>query len=98
MPERAAEILAEMDAPQMAAAIVRLEAEVAALNDQLTSRGEPRWWAEALNRRATVEQLMFDAARGKTAMPTPDELRRWAIRLGTPCPGEPATAKAHHGA
>lgn len=37
-----------------------------------------------INRRATVEQWMFDAARGKRPMPTPDELREWAIKLGTP--------------
>lgn len=50
---------------------------------------EPAWWAGALNRRATVEQWMFDAARGKRPMPTPEELRAWAIKLGTPAPGEP---------
>lgn len=43
----------------------------------------PRW-AEALNRRAEVEQLMFDAARGKRPMPTAEELRAWALRLGVP--------------
>jgi hypothetical protein len=52
---------------------------------------EPAWWGGALNRRATVEQWMFDAARGKRPMPTPDELRAWAIKLGTPEPGEPAS-------
>ena len=31
-----------------------------------------------------VEQLMFDAACGKRAMPTPAELREWALKLGTP--------------
>jgi hypothetical protein len=51
---------------------------------------EPAWWSSALNRRATVEQWMFDAARGKRPMPTPEELRAWAIKLGTPEPGEPA--------
>jgi hypothetical protein len=43
-----------------------------------------------LNRRATVEQWMFDAASGKRPMPTPDELRQWALHLGTP--GEPPSA------
>jgi hypothetical protein len=52
---------------------------------------EPSWWAGALNRRATVEQAMFDAARGKRPMPTADELRAWAIKLGTPEQGEPTT-------
>ena len=45
-------------------------------------------WAASLNRRATVEQLMFDAANGKRPMPLPDELRAWALRLGTPEDGE----------
>lgn len=40
-------------------------------------------WDESLNRRATVEQWMFDAARGKRPMPTPEELREWAMKLGT---------------
>lgn len=39
-------------------------------------------WDESLNRRATVEQWMFDAARGKRPMPTPEQLREWAMRLG----------------
>jgi hypothetical protein len=51
---------------------------------------EPAWWAASLNRRATVEQWMFDAARGKRPMPTPQELRAWALKLGTPDHGEPA--------
>jgi hypothetical protein len=53
---------------------------------------EPPWWAAALNRRATVEQLMFDAARGKRPMPTAEELRAWAVKLGTPADGEPITS------
>ena len=43
----------------------------------------PKWDA-SLNRRAEVEQLMLDAARGKRPMPSPEELRAWALRLGTP--------------
>lgn len=53
--------------------------------------GEPSWWAAALNRRATVEQWMFDAANGKRPMPDASELRQWALKLGTPADGEPAT-------
>jgi hypothetical protein len=41
-------------------------------------------WDRSLNRRAEIEQLMFDAARGKRPMPTADELRKWALGLGTP--------------
>ena len=47
-------------------------------------RGLAEVHAREINRRAAVEQLMFDAARGKRAMPTADELRAWALRLGTP--------------
>lgn len=43
----------------------------------------PRW-AASINRSATVEQWMFDAARGRRPMPTPEELRQWALKLGTP--------------
>lgn len=41
-------------------------------------------WAAALNRRATVEQWMFDAANGKRPLPDALELRQWALKLGTP--------------
>lgn len=40
-------------------------------------------WAASINRRAEVEQLMFDAARGKRPMPSAEELRAWALKLGT---------------
>lgn len=56
---------------------------------QVPAPTEPAWWASALNRRATVEQWMFDAARGKRRMPTAEELRSWATKLGTPGAGEP---------
>ena len=51
---------------------------------------EPKWLAASLNRRVIVEQLMFDSAKGKRPMPTADELREWALKLGTPGEGEPA--------
>jgi hypothetical protein len=41
-------------------------------------------WTRSLSRRAAVEQLMFDAANGKRPMPAADELRQWALKLGTP--------------
>lgn len=53
-------------------------------------------WAASLNRRAQIEQLMFDAACGKRAMPTPAELREWALKLGTP--DEAALANSVSGA
>lgn len=49
---------------------------------------------QILNRRATVEQWMFDAASGKRAMPTADELRQWALKLGTPDEPKPAPDSA----
>lgn len=39
-------------------------------------------WAASLNRRAVIEQRMFDAAGGKTPLPTPEQLREWALYLG----------------
>lgn len=42
----------------------------------------PRWEA-SLNRRATVEQWMFDAVSGRRPLPNADELREWALKLGT---------------
>lgn len=64
--------------------------QVLAYGVDVPRQPEPAWWAGALNRRAAVEQWMFDAARGKRPMPTPEELRAWAIKLGTPEPGEPS--------
>jgi hypothetical protein len=46
---------------------------------------------QILNRRVTIEQRMFDAAAGKRAMPTAEELRQWAIELGTPHPAQAST-------
>ena len=46
------------------------------------------WWLdfkhsdENLNRRATVEQLLLDAAKGKRATPTPNECYELAMYLG----------------
>lgn len=39
-------------------------------------------WVKMLHRRVGVEQLMLDAANGKRPMPTPEELRAWALKLG----------------
>jgi DNA repair exonuclease SbcCD ATPase subunit len=47
---------------------------------------------QILNRRVTIEQRMFDAAAGKRPMPTAEELRQWAIELGTPASGVPPAA------
>jgi hypothetical protein len=40
---------------------------------------------------------MFDAARGKRPMPSAEELRAWALKLGTPAAGEPTSAPAPTG-
>lgn len=63
-----------------ALALVR-EAQAASTE---SAQGWDAKWTAMLARRAAVEQLMFDAARGKRPMPTADELRAWALKLGTP--------------
>lgn len=45
-----------------------------------------------LARDVEVQQWMFDAARGKRPMPTSQELREWALRLGAGPAGEQAFA------
>ena len=69
------ESVLEQSAPEQASADMR---------DAALWREQAPKWAASLNRRAQVEQLMFDAAAGKRAMPTPTELREWALKLGTP--------------
>lgn len=39
---------------------------------------------DALNRRAAVEQILFDAAAGKRHLPGPEECRALAMKLGVP--------------
>jgi hypothetical protein len=41
-------------------------------------------WAKSLNRRAEVEQQLFDMAAGKVPLPTAAECRALATRLGVP--------------
>jgi hypothetical protein len=40
--------------------------------------------ARSLNRRAEVEQVLFDVAAGKRPMLTREECRALALKLGTP--------------
>lgn len=47
-------------------------------------------WMAMFKRRVHVEQLLLDVANGKRNMPTPQELREWALHLGTPDSKEPA--------
>ncbi len=44
----------------------------------------PAWVADMLNRRVTVEQVLFDVAAGKRLPLTPDECRELALKLGIP--------------
>lgn len=44
----------------------------------------PAWVADMLNRRFTVEQVLFDVAAGKRPPLTPDECRELALKLGIP--------------
>jgi hypothetical protein len=41
-------------------------------------------WAQSLNRRAEVEQWLFDASTGKRALPNAEECRALAMKLGVP--------------
>ena len=41
-------------------------------------------YAKELNKLADIEWVMLDAAHGKRPMPTPLQLRMWALMLGTP--------------
>lgn len=41
-------------------------------------------YERSLNRRAEVEQELFDASRGKRPMPSPAQLHKWATKLGVP--------------
>lgn len=41
-----------------------------------------RYGSEDLNRRATVEQMLFDVASGKRPVPTRQECRQLAMYLG----------------
>lgn len=59
--------------------------------------------AEHLNRRAAVEQHLFDAAQGKKPLPDAEKCRELALKLGigkvvapTPAPA-PAPAKQSEG-
>jgi hypothetical protein len=44
----------------------------------------PAWVAGLLNRRVTVEQVLFDVAAGKRAPLSADECRELALKLGIP--------------
>lgn len=65
--------------------IVGTEAELVDLVEKfrkdMQAKHDTRWTA-MLKRRVDVEQMMFDAARGKRPMPERGELREWALRLG----------------
>lgn len=44
----------------------------------------PPWVADFLNRRAEVENALLKAASGKAPLPTQEQCREWALRLGVP--------------
>jgi hypothetical protein len=44
----------------------------------------PNWVAEFLNRRAKIEQELFDCAVGKAPLPDKEKCKEWALRLGKP--------------
>lgn len=43
-----------------------------------------RHYEKSLNERVKVEQELFDCASGKRVMPTREQCRQWAMRLGVP--------------
>jgi len=46
-----------------------------------------RWMRDyeiSLNRRAEVEQELWDCARGRRALPDAEQCKQWALRLGVP--------------
>jgi ABC-type dipeptide/oligopeptide/nickel transport system ATPase subunit len=46
-----------------------------------------RWmrdYEKSLNRRAQVEQALFDVANGKEELPSREQCREWAMKLGVP--------------
>lgn len=46
-----------------------------------------RWqraYEASLNRRVEVEAQLFDAASGKAPLPTAQQCRAWAVKLGVP--------------
>ena len=43
-----------------------------------------RYYPKELNRRAAVEQELWDCYRGKNPLPDKAQCRDWALRLGIP--------------
>ena len=43
-----------------------------------------RLYEKSLKRRVEVEELLFDMARGKVPLPTQEQCREMAIKLGVP--------------
>lgn len=56
----------------------------AALEEKKRAEARNREWAPSLNRRAEVEQVLFDCAQGKRALPTREECHALATKLGVP--------------
>jgi hypothetical protein len=52
--------------------------------EQMLAKPTDAKWVAMFNRRVAIEQLMYDASRGKRPMPDAKELREWALKLGTP--------------
>lgn len=48
----------------------------------MVRRDDAIYWAASLNRRAEVETELFDMAAGKRPLPTAEDCRRMAIKLG----------------
>ena len=73
---------------EISRAMTKLQETCRALGRRL-ERFVGRWmWLReyeiSLNRRAEVEQELFDAARGKRPLPDAEQCRKLAVRLGVP--------------
>jgi len=71
------------------AQLVKLRDEVAAFEEMVAkwrrdANGRLIDFPAELNRRAAVEQEMFNCINGKRMMPDKDVLKDWALRLGIP--------------
>lgn len=44
----------------------------------------PTWIGDMINRRVVVEQYLWDASAGRRPLPTKEECKAWAIKLGVP--------------
>lgn len=83
-----AEALLRTNLPGAHRAMQAAEGDVGAQQRELDQlRQSVAWMREyekSLNERAKVEQELFDCANGKAPLPSKEQCRQWALRLGVP--------------